>query len=310
MRGLDTTSWWAHLWWDEANNKPGRINGPNGFVNPAYGINEIDPATREADIRNNAWYLPEKLQNYYNTYNDTVATYDSVDVPVYEVGVRKMWLKRVIHWPTFATKYTKWTVDSGIGLISNKIHFEDAIVADPGFNETVQGHIDSHIDYVNNLITQQFLPNRWVFPDNIGFPVEWPLPENLAYTNQALMTASTDGLPLGDLNWFPDKKAEWERLTDVKQVENVVPTAFALEQNYPNPFNPSTTIEFALPKQAKVSLKVFNLLGQEVAILVNQTLGAGRYTSTFDAAKLASGTYIYRLTADNVVKTGKMMLVK
>jgi hypothetical protein len=100
-------------------------------------------------------------------------------------------------------------------------------------------------------------------------------------------------------------------LTDVKEVKGTtLPTEFALEQNYPNPFNPTTNIEFALPKQAKVTLKVYNLLGQEVATLVNQTLGAGHHVTTFDAGKLASGTYIYRLSADNVVKTSKMMLVK
>jgi hypothetical protein len=125
------------------------------------------------------------------------------------------------------------------------------------------------------------------------------------------MTAGTDGFPVGDLNWFPDKKAEWElMMTSVKRVESPLPMAYSLEQNYPNPFNPTTTIEFALPKQAKVTLKVYNLLGQEVATLVNGTLGAGRYTSEFDAAKLASGTYIYRLSADDFIKTSKMLLIK
>ena len=188
---------------------------------------------------------------------------------------------------------------------------EDAIVADPGFPKDIQDHVAKQTAYINMLITKNFQPLRWNYPNNDGFPVTWPLPEDLAYTNPALMTAGTDGLPLGDLNWFPEKKKEWLKLTDVKEVQTAtLPTAFALEQNYPNPFNPSTMIQFALPRQARVTLKVYNLLGQEVATLVNQTLGAGMYTSTFDAGKLASGTYMYRLTADNVVKTSKMMLVK
>ena len=89
-----------------------------------------------------------------------------------------------------------------------------------------------------------------------------------------------------------------------------LPGDFTLEQNYPNPFNPTTNIEFALPKQARVTLTVYNLLGQQVATLVNGTLGAGSYTTEFDASKLASGTYIYRLTADGFVKTAKMLLIK
>jgi hypothetical protein len=88
------------------------------------------------------------------------------------------------------------------------------------------------------------------------------------------------------------------------------PTQFALEQNYPNPFNPSTVIGFSLPARAFVRLKVFNLLGQEVASLVNATLNAGRHTSTFDASKLPSGFYFYRLTAGSLTGTKAMVVVK
>ncbi len=66
----------------------------------------------------------------------------------------------------------------------------------------------------------------------------------------------------------------------------------------------------SLPRQSKVTLKVYNMLGQEMATLVSATLGAGRYSSQFDASRLSSGTYVYRLAADNFVKTGKMLLIK
>ncbi|MFV1883659.1 MAG: T9SS type A sorting domain-containing protein [Balneola sp.] len=90
------------------------------------------------------------------------------------------------------------------------------------------------------------------------------------------------------------------------------PTAISLDQNYPNPFNPSTNISFALPSTQKVTLKVYNMLGQEVATLVNnQTLQAGSQSVSFDASALSSGVYIYRLTgANNVVLTKKMTLIK
>ena len=116
------------------------------------------------------------------------------------------------------------------------------------------------------------------------------------------------GFALGDLNWFPTQKAAW-LLTYVKQVAGI-PEEYSLSQNYPNPFNPTTTIEFSIPKQSNVVLKIFNVLGQEVATLVSDTKAPGRYTVDFDAAKLASGAYIYRLTADNVVKVNKMLLMK
>lgn len=88
------------------------------------------------------------------------------------------------------------------------------------------------------------------------------------------------------------------------------PDAFRLAQNYPNPFNPSTNISFNLPSSGEVSLKVYNLLGQEVASLVDGRLNSGSHTFTFDASQLASGMYIYRLQAGNHLQTKKMMLIK
>jgi hypothetical protein len=101
----------------------------------------------------------------------------------------------------------------------------------------------------------------------------------------------------------------------VTAVENgSAPEEFALSQNYPNPFNPSTKIEYGLAKAAQVSLKVYNLLGTEVATLVNGRQEAGTYTVPFDANKgtlnLASGVYFYRLEAGSFVSTKKLTLMK
>jgi len=89
-----------------------------------------------------------------------------------------------------------------------------------------------------------------------------------------------------------------------------VPTRFELSQNYPNPFNPTTTINFDLPVDGKVSIKLFDMMGREVATLVNENKTAGYYTLNFNASNYSSGTYFYRIDAGSFVSTKKMMLVK
>jgi hypothetical protein len=89
-----------------------------------------------------------------------------------------------------------------------------------------------------------------------------------------------------------------------------IPDKYALSQNYPNPFNPATKIEFTLPATSTVQLRVYNMLGQEVATLVNGTVAAGSHTASFDGSHLASGIYIYRLVAGSFASTMKMVLVK
>jgi hypothetical protein len=89
-----------------------------------------------------------------------------------------------------------------------------------------------------------------------------------------------------------------------------VPTEFNLSQNYPNPFNPATTIQFSVPAAGKYTMKIYNILGQEVATLFNREYTPGTHIVNFNAAQLASGMYIYQLRGDNVTMTKKMMLLK
>ena len=95
----------------------------------------------------------------------------------------------------------------------------------------------------------------------------------------------------------------------------MIPAEYALAQNYPNPFNPSTRISFSLAVDSKVSLKIFDILGQEVASLVNQDLSQGVHTYDFNAARINSGVYFYKIEATGVngnefVDVKKMILVK
>lgn len=137
---------------------------------------------------------------------------------------------------------------------------------------------------------------------------------NLAFpTTDAVYTSATGGYPVGDLNWFPARYTAWKNdaTVDVQQGGEAVPESFTLAQNFPNPFNPSTQITFALPKASRVTLEVFDVLGRQVATLINGELrSAGKHAMQFDATGLASGVYFYRLTAEHQVATMKMMLVR
>jgi hypothetical protein len=92
--------------------------------------------------------------------------------------------------------------------------------------------------------------------------------------------------------------------------EHLIATEYQLYQNYPNPFNPNTTIRFSIINKGPVSLKIYNLLGQEIITLVDEVLNPGTYKVNFDGAKLASGMYFYRIAANNYNATKKMMFVK
>jgi hypothetical protein len=98
-------------------------------------------------------------------------------------------------------------------------------------------------------------------------------------------------------------------ITGVNEVGSL-PVKFQLQQNYPNPFNPSTTITFSLPHSTNTSLKVFDMLGREVATLVDGYMAAGSHEVHFNATSLASGIYYYKLTSGNFTEVKKMMLVK
>ena len=106
------------------------------------------------------------------------------------------------------------------------------------------------------------------------------------------------------------KSAMLERGQITSNEDMTTPSQFNLDQNYPNPFNPNTNIEFSLAQSGQATLKVYNLLGQEVATLLNTNLSAGAHTVNFDASELSSGVYIYQLQANNQTLTKRMTLIK
>jgi len=311
VRGTDSVSSWATQVWGT------RFTGPEAYVDSAHGVTVpmVAPALRVYDFRNNGYYWPTKLTNFYQAYNDTAATYDSIDVPTGVGGAEaKARVRRTLYKPTWISEYAQWTLDSLYKPQGAAVNTTGNMEADPGFgNAGVLGHLDSLIAYVHKISTNK-LDSTWHFkPSGALYPPTWPLPEVLSYSNAAMQSAGTDGFALGDLNWFPTQKAAW-LLTDVKQLDQQ-PQEYALAQNYPNPFNPTTTIQFSIAKSELVRLVVYNMLGQKVRTIVNQEMAAGTFTASWDGRndagrQLASGAYFYRLETKDFAKTMTMLLLK
>ncbi len=108
----------------------------------------------------------------------------------------------------------------------------------------------------------------------------------------------------------PSLKLKYDTTVGVEKVAIEIPQSFILDQNYPNPFNPTTTIKFALPVDSKVKINVYNSLGQLVETLVDKEMESGYHEVNFNAARLASGVYLYQLQAGDYVSVKKMILLK
>jgi len=125
----------------------------------------------------------------------------------------------------------------------------------------------------------------------------------------------TDNPQLSGVNqlYYRLKQVDFDGTFNYSDVVNVsydVPAEFVLSQNYPNPFNPSTRINYFVPQESFVSVKVYDFLGREVMTLVNETKATGSYEIVFDASNMPSGTYFYSMIAGNFSATKKMILIK
>jgi hypothetical protein len=188
---------------------------------------------------------------------------------------------------------------------STKAYFSETLTfqAPPA---SIYNFIDSALAFPNSTT----LPENWSFAyqDSLG-----KTPVNAAYgTTAASYTKADNGFPLGDLNWYPALKARWlnNLPADVAPGEGGIPVHYALTQNYPNPFNPSTEVSFDMSAAGFVSLKVYDVLGREVATLVNDVKQAGTHSVSWNARGQSSGVYFLKMQAGSFAATKQMLLVK
>lgn len=142
------------------------------------------------------------------------------------------------------------------------------------------------IEYIDIYMT------RWV-TDKFGKIIGWSEGPYVSFLSGAVI----NGVQYGEI------------VSDV-EMNNEVPKKWILSQNYPNPFNPQTTINFSVPSRELVSIKLFDILVQEVSTLINEIKEPGSYSFNFDGSNLSNGVYIYRMQAGNFVESKKMILLK
>ncbi len=165
---------------------------------------------------------------------------------------------------------------------------------------------------------------HWDPDGDITINDTWPLFDG-TYTNATLLSASVEGLPLGDLNWYPEKKAMWEMekdaifahiksgstdkysMTSIGSNRVITPS---FSRVYPNPVEATATIEFTLAAKAKVEISVYNSVGQIIRTLMDEELTAGLHQVTFDRAGLSQGIYFYNIKAGAQSETHKMIFAK
>jgi hypothetical protein len=302
------------------------LYGPAGVYGKSYDPNGDGHLTEGElvwELKNNDWFYTQPIKDYWAQFPQVVPN------PWMNNYNKALFASQKLtsNWTWNLTKYI-WA-DSAGAIVNNPSSFDGLHVVDSTtvqethepfkyFVEENTTNLDPGIKDMNNcdqLLAENCINIRASQYNGVTNPAvnfhgvsdylafTWPLDYDLSYTNAQLKTGGTDALPVGSLQWWPN-------ITDVKKGKPGVPSTFVLEQNYPNPFNPSTTIHYSIAKSAKVNLKIFNVLGEEVATLVNKSQTAGNYEVEFNASKLSSGVYFYQLKTDNYVETKKMMLMK
>jgi hypothetical protein len=289
------------------------------------GTDTVNHMARNINYHHNVWWHSQELTNFMTTTqpwswpitvsnitsdttisgDDTTVTFDTTSydttqadtmlaLELQSLGINDSTKAALAQNRGVTIDATNIKADPGIKLNSNYIKRQLARTLD--FRDDLQSN------------TAPFDGVWWTYePDASYTSIMWPVQNgiyNMSYSsNSAAATASATGGMVGDPRWFDfDPKLS----TD----EVITPKRFTLEQNYPNPFNPTTTIEFSLNTASPVKLTVFDILGQEVATLVNEYKSVGSHKIQWRANKMSSGIYYYRLEADGFSKTHKMVLMK
>lgn len=263
-------------------------------------------------LGSNLFYRPQQVKDFFETHQDSLSE-------------SKFWERPSVD--SFIINDDNYTIGANYAQM------------EPDFT-TPGGSIEKTVEYVNSHYTDPTgewpdwrIPSPVTFNSADGFPTlsNWPAEFDLTYSNTFLQTAGTDGLPLGDLNWYPEKKEEYlankddiiaalrDSMVNAKvfydpltmdatplileattsTFERVVPGQLSLS-NFPNPFSQETRIEFGLDQPSEVTLSIYNLLGQKVFELPERSMATGPHAYNFNASQLTNGIYLIKINARGI----------
>ncbi len=253
-------------------------------------------AKRAIEVKNNDCYWPTAVTQFWTAWNDT-AHVDSIVTPVWLNERTLGMFADKTHWPLLELSGNQ-EVNPQFGASIDEVLYNNT--------ECGNGFFDHFAAVRRNdasVVTSYGYKMETVSGSN-WIPT-WPLPElaDMHYTNTALQSGGTDGLPVGDPFWITGGP------TAVKPTETVA-HRFALSDAYPNPFNPSTVITASLPQAGPMSLKVYTMLGQLVQVVDQGYKQPGEYTYRVNLTHAASGVYFYTLQQGANTITRKMVLVR
>lgn len=200
-------------------------------------------------------------------------------------------------------------------LTEDNLVYPQSHYSECGYNGYINNYVHKHVvkDLINGATGQLVTSSPWNNGVQFTIPINYtipsgPVPENCKL-NAFVYKQGTQGVSI-------DYNVQQTRFVSVPTGptgivnQNEIPSEYRLEQNYPNPFNPITNIKFSIPKDGNASLKIYDVLGNEVATYLDEFVKAGIYKAEFDGSNLASGIYFYTLKAGNFVDTKKMSLIK
>ena len=323
--------------------------------NPKYGIVAvlvpldwtIDAMTYTGDFGNGSfsWLHPDSNDSYPSNLDTGQGWIDSIEVRYPSPADMRweIWEANEAHAPVVDTNYLDieitMTVGSTVGawdlgylLTESSLDFTETGYWDVSLgNSIVVGVVPVELTSFAAAVSENGVALSWqtaTETNNRGFEIERSVNNNNFYlvgfvdgvgtTTEKHNYIFTDKLSAAGNYYYRLKQIDFDgsyEYSDVVEVDFSGVTSYAIAQNYPNPFNPATQIEFAIPVDAKVSIKVFSVLGQEVANLTSNQFSAGSHKVNFDASSLTSGAYIYSISAKGLdgsefTQSRKMLLMK